>query len=76
LKNLVTILDLLAITVWLGGGNLILINSIKRQGLPWQAYFSPWSVLKRQDWVRLLLLLIAAIFIEIVRMNISNEAPF
>ncbi len=44
--------------VWLGGGNLIVILSLKRQGLPWYQMFSPNVLTKIQgrDWGAILAL--------------------
>jgi hypothetical protein len=76
LDTLVTILDLMVIIAWLGGGNFVIISSIKRQRLPWYSYFSCLSVLKAKDWLKLFLLFLLTFVIIIVRGNISNRAPF
>jgi len=54
MENILKFLDFLALVTWLGGGNLVLYKSIKRQDLPMSYYFAPFSVLKGKDWLKLL----------------------
>jgi len=72
LNEALKILDVLAIITWLGGGNYVLYSSIKRQGLPLSHYFSPFSVLKGKDWLKIFGLLILTFVIVIIRYNISK----
>jgi hypothetical protein len=72
LDQIIRILDVLAIITWLGGGNYVFYKSIKRQGLPLSYYFAPFSVLKRNDWLKILGLLALSFTIEIIRFNISK----
>jgi hypothetical protein len=66
-STLDTLVVILVIIVWLGGGNSVIISSIKRQHLPWYSYFTGLSVLNAKDCFKLLLLLLLTLVIIIVR---------
>ena len=66
------LLDILAIITWLGGGNYVLYSSMKRQGLPFVYYFKAFSVLKGNDWLKLLGLIVLSFIIMIIRFNLSE----
>jgi hypothetical protein len=54
--------------LWLVGGNLIVLLSLKRQGLSWKHMFTPnvLSKLQGQDWLRILALLIVTMALVIL----------
>ena len=49
--------------IWLGGANVVALNSLRRQGLPWYYLLTPVVISKLQgrDWLALLALVILAI---------------
>ena len=54
---------LILLILWLGGGNVLILLSLKRQNIPLKQMFTPIGVMKlqSQDWLRILALLIVTL---------------